>query len=299
MDIGLLSAFLGGMLALLSPCSALLLPAFFASTVGSGPRLYLHGLVFYLGLALVLVPAGLGVGAVGLFLATERELIVLIASLMLIAMGIIYFAGFGFDLSRWIPGFSKLQHRASGGKGLLKTLALGAVGGVSGFCAGPILGAMLTLAAVQGDAVSGGVLLAVYGAGMVVPMFVLARIWNRLGANGRSNLRGRTTKVFGRELHVVSILTGSLLIVVGVIFWLTNGLISAPQLVPIGVQDWLQRNSAALSSPMVDVAALVVLAVIVFWGWMRRGRKSAQKPTMPEELAPGQAQSKDEDRQES
>lgn len=272
MDIGLLSAFLGGMLALLSPCSALLLPAFFASTVGSGPRLYIHGLVFYLGLALVLVPAGLGMGAVGLFLATQRDLIVLVAALMLIIMGILYFFGVGFDLARWIPGMSKLQHRASGGKGLLKTLALGALGGVSGFCAGPILGAMLTLAAVQGDAVSGGVLLAVYGAGMVVPMFILARIWNRLGASGRNKLRGRTVKLFGRELHVISMATGILLIVVGVVFWLTNGLISAPQLVPLEVQDWLQQNSAALSSPLVDVAALAVLAAVVFWLWFRRGR---------------------------
>lgn len=280
MDIGLLTAFLGGMLALLSPCSALLLPAFFASTVGSGPRLYIHGLVFYLGLALVLVPAGLGVGVVGLFLATQRELIVLFASLMLIALGMLYFAGFGFDLSRWIPGMSKLQHRASGSKGLLKTLALGAVGGVSGFCAGPILGAMLTLAAVQGDAVSGGVLLAVYGAGMVVPMFVLARIWNRLGASGRSSLRGRTVKIFGRELHVISMATGILLIAVGVLFWMTNGLISTPQLVPIEVQDWLQQHSAVLSNPLVDVAALSALAAVVFWLWLRRGRNPEREAAL-------------------
>ncbi len=56
MDIGLVTAFLGGMLAILSPCGALLLPAFFASTVGAGPRLLLHGSIFYLGLLLVLVP---------------------------------------------------------------------------------------------------------------------------------------------------------------------------------------------------------------------------------------------------
>mgnify|MGYP003409320133 CR=1 FL=1 len=59
MDIGLVTAFLGGMLAILSPCGALLLPAFFASTVGAGPRLLLHGSIFYLGLLLVLVPLGL------------------------------------------------------------------------------------------------------------------------------------------------------------------------------------------------------------------------------------------------
>ena len=71
MDIGLLSAFLGGGLALLSPCGALLLPAFFASTVGSGPRLWLHGAVFFVGLLTVLVPLGVGAGAIGsVFLTT-------------------------------------------------------------------------------------------------------------------------------------------------------------------------------------------------------------------------------------
>ncbi len=37
MDIGFVTAFVGGTLALLSPCAALLMPAFFASTVGAGP----------------------------------------------------------------------------------------------------------------------------------------------------------------------------------------------------------------------------------------------------------------------
>lgn len=59
MDISLISAFVGGILALLSPCAALLLPAFFGSTVGAGSRLVLHGLIFYVGMLLVLIPLAL------------------------------------------------------------------------------------------------------------------------------------------------------------------------------------------------------------------------------------------------
>src|SRR5699024_9844443 len=80
MDIGLIAAFLGGVLALLSPCGALLLPAFFASSVGGGLRLGLHALVFYVGLVLVLVPLGLGVGALGSLFVTYRTTIVVVAS---------------------------------------------------------------------------------------------------------------------------------------------------------------------------------------------------------------------------
>ncbi|MDN6350582.1 MAG: cytochrome c biogenesis protein CcdA, partial [Yaniella sp.] len=43
MDIGFLTALIGGSLALLSPCGALLLPAFFASTASSGARLWAPG----------------------------------------------------------------------------------------------------------------------------------------------------------------------------------------------------------------------------------------------------------------
>ncbi|MGW5817282.1 cytochrome c biogenesis protein CcdA, partial [Streptomyces noursei] len=57
-DIGYLAAFLGGALALVSPCSALLLPAFFAYSLASPGRLLARTGVFYLGLATTLVPRG-------------------------------------------------------------------------------------------------------------------------------------------------------------------------------------------------------------------------------------------------
>lgn len=57
-DIGYFAAFLGGLLALLSPCSALLLPAFFAYSIDSPTRLVARTGVFYLGLATTLVLLG-------------------------------------------------------------------------------------------------------------------------------------------------------------------------------------------------------------------------------------------------
>ena len=69
MDIGLLAAFAGGALALLSPCAALLLPAFFASSVGARGRLIVHGVVFYVGLMITLLPVGIGVGALAALVA--------------------------------------------------------------------------------------------------------------------------------------------------------------------------------------------------------------------------------------
>lgn len=277
MDIGLLSAFVGGILALLSPCAALLMPAFFASTVGAGPRLLAHGAVFYAGLLLVLVPLGVGAGAVGALFVTHRQAIVLAASVLLVLLGIAQVLGFGFDPARLLPGVPGLQTRAHVATGWLKTLLLGAASGVAGFCAGPILGAVLTVAAARGDAVAAGGLLAVYGAGMVAPLLVIAALWGRIGARGRSILRGRVFTVLGRELHTTSVLTGLLVLGVGVLFWTTNGLVGAPELLPVEAQAWLQERSALLADPVLDVlVVLAVAAVVITVSFVRRRRARGQ-----------------------
>ncbi|MGO1562846.1 MAG: cytochrome c biogenesis CcdA family protein [Actinomycetaceae bacterium] len=270
MDIGLLAAFLGGVLALLSPCAALLMPAFFASTIGTGPRLFLHGGVFFAGLLLVLVPIGIGAGALGALFVTHRATIVAVASAVLVVLGVLQVLGLGFDPARLLPARTDLNARAASASGLLKTLLLGAASGVAGFCAGPVLGAVLTLAAARGDMLGAAVLLGVYGAGMVVPLLAIAVSWRRLGERGRRVLRGRTFTVLGRELHSTSVVTGLLIMGVGVLFWSTNGLVGAPALLPIGTQAWLQGRTAVLAHPVVDVVAVVLVAALLLVLWSRR-----------------------------
>jgi len=288
MDIGLISAFAGGVLAVLTPCAALLLPAFFASTVGAGPRLLLHGGVFYAGLLLVLVPLGVGAGALGTLFVTYRQSIVLFASILLVALGIAQLLGLGFDPARLLPGGQQLQSRAASKTGLAKTLLLGAAGGIAGFCAGPILGAVLTLAAARGDVISAGLLLALYGAGMVVPMFIIAALWRRLGTRGQRALRGRPVRVLGRELHTTSIITGMLIIAVGGLFWTTNGLVGAPELLPLSAQAWLQGSAAVLANPVLDVAVVLAVAasIITIWALRRRRALRVGRDEVPAEELP-------------
>lgn len=276
MDIGLISAFLGGALALLSPCAALLMPAFFASTVGTGPRLVLHGGLFYLGLLIVLVPLGVGAGALGALFVAHRQAIVLVASIVLIVLGAAQALGFGFDPARLLPG-PDLYTRAAARTGIVKTVLLGAASGVAGFCAGPVLGAVLTLAAARGDAAGAAVLLAVYGGGMVVPLLVIAGLWRRLGTRGQRFLRGRSFTVLGRQLHTTSVTTGVLIMGVGVLFWTTNGLVGAPELIPLGAQAWLQERAALLAHPLLDVGVVLGLAAVVLLLWARGRRASARK----------------------
>lgn len=274
MDVGLLTAFLGGALALLSPCAALLMPAFFASTIGAGPRLLLHVGVFYVGLLVVLLPLGAGAGALGTLFVTHRQAIVVAASVILIVLGALQALGFGFDTGRLLPGVD-LHTKAAQSTGLVKTLLLGAASGVAGFCAGPILGAVLTLAATRGDVFQAMLLLAVYGAGMVVPLLLIALLWRKLGPKGQRALRGRSFTLFGRQLHSTSFITGVLILSVGVLFWTTNGLVGAPQLVPVETQIWLQQRTSLLANPVFDIIAVVVIAAIILGIWAKGQRKKA------------------------
>ncbi|NJQ13801.1 cytochrome c biogenesis CcdA family protein [Streptomyces bohaiensis] len=273
-DIGPAAAFAGGALALLSPCGALLLPAFFATTVGAGPRLAAHGAAFYAGLCLTLVPLGIGAGAVGATLVGHRDTMVLLASAALVATGFLHAAGFGFDPARLLPGVRALQRRtATTPTGLLRSLLLGAAGGVAGFCAGPILGAVLTLAAARGDATTAGLLLAVYAAGTVLPLLALAALWHRLGERGRRRLRGRELRLGGRRLHTTSLATGGLIAGLGVYFWATDGLLNAPDPVPTAIQTWLQYGVTRWAGPLVDVLLVLLAAAVLLAGWALRSRR--------------------------
>ncbi|WP_432559907.1 cytochrome c biogenesis CcdA family protein [Granulicoccus sp. GXG6511] len=277
MDIGLVSAFLGGVLALLSPCAALLLPAFFASTIGSGPRLLLHGAVFYVGMLVLLLPLGVAAGVVGSLFLQHRQGIVIVASLVLIVLGIAQLFGAGFDVSRALPGVSGLQSRAGAATGLAKTFLLGIASGVAGFCAGPILGAVLTLAASRGNPITAAGLLAVYGAGMVAPLLGIAALWRTLGDRGRRALRGRSVTVLGRDFHTTSLVTGLLMIGVGILFWTTNGLVGAPELIPADTQAWLTQQAARASGPVVEVTVILLVAVALLVGWGLRRRRAADR----------------------
>src|SRR6266851_2612257 len=91
-------AFLGGVLSLLSPFSALLLPAFFAYAFTSKTQLLGRTLLFLAGLATVFFPLGLGASLVAALLLDYRDTTILIAGLMLIGFGLLELSGVGFSL---------------------------------------------------------------------------------------------------------------------------------------------------------------------------------------------------------
>jgi cytochrome c biogenesis protein CcdA len=223
MEVGLPAALVAGVLSLLSPCSALLLPSFFAYAFASPVAQLVRTTAFYVGLLLTLVPLGIGAAAASRLFYGHRDLLVTTAGWLVVAMGVLMVLGRGLR----VPFAGRLQtlaaRRTSPRAGLLSTVLLGAVYGLAGFCSGPVLGAILTMAATQETPFAGGVLLATYALGMALPLFLLALVWDRCDLGSRRWLRGRMLNLGPVQVHSTTLVSGVLLILIGLLFLRFDG----------------------------------------------------------------------------
>src|ERR687889_639883 len=199
-EVSFLASYVGGMLSLLSPCSALLLPAFFAYAFQSRRKLLAKTTVFYLGLAATLVPLGMGISAVSRLVYGERSTLITVSGTVIIALGVLQILGRGFDLGPLSRLVGRVRGESAGA-----TFALGAVYGFAGFCSGPILGAVLTVAASSGQVFRAASLLAVYALGMAAPLFLMAALWDRLDLGRRPWLRGRELSIGLLRVHITNL----------------------------------------------------------------------------------------------
>jgi cytochrome c biogenesis protein CcdA len=284
-EVGLLAAFAAGVLALLSPCSALLLPSFFAYAFASRSALLLRTLAFYGGLLTTLVPLGTGAGAASALFYGHRGLLIAIAGWSIIALGIMQILGRSFAM----PFAGKLQawsnrqsgKNAGGTATWASTVALGAVYGLAGFCSGPVLGAILTMAATQDSPLQGGLLLAVYALGMAAPLFLLATLWDRFELGRKSWLRGRMLHLGPITVHSTSLVSGLLFAAIGILFLRFDGTAGITGVLGLGdttdlefeAQRWITDVVSAVPGWAVP-ATIAVVAALVAW---RRSRPP--KPT--------------------
>ncbi|GAA3393122.1 cytochrome c biogenesis CcdA family protein [Streptomyces roseoviridis] len=265
--IGYFAAFLGGLLALLSPCSALLLPAFFAYSVDTRARLLARTGIFYGGLATTLVPLGAAGSFAGRLFYGHRDLLVAVGGWLIVALGVLQILGLGFASRRMSEVSGRIRPTTA-----FSVYALGLVYGLAGFCAGPILGSVLTVAALSGSPVYGGLLLAVYALGMAVPLFVLALLWERHDLGRRRWLRGRPIRVGRFALHSTSLLSGLFFIALGTLFLVFDGTTALPGLLSVDDSFAVEERVARLGRAVPDWALLVavVAAVAAVLAWRAR-----------------------------
>ena len=273
MEIGILTAFLAGIVSFLSPCVLPLAPPYLAYLGGTtldqisgekqaidprvARRVFISAVFFVLGLGTVFVLLGMGASAFGQILVRYKPEFAFVAGGIIYALGLHFYGlrsaiwvgivvalavvgmafltddgfarpGLWIDLI-WIAAISvglfalgrywqsdrlPILDREARFEGPQRAGSFGAsyvIGIAFAFgwtpCIGPILGAILSLAAQEETLMAGTALLAVYALGLGVPFLIAAAFIGPFLSWARG---------FRRHLGVVEKIMGLLLVVVGI-----------------------------------------------------------------------------------
>jgi len=221
-DVSPLVAFVAGFLSFLSPCVLPLVPGYISLMSGVSVEklkegdsqatraVALNAVLFILGFSLVFIAMGASASAVGSFLNQYRSILYKIAGVIIILFGV-----FLLGLLKIPALYREKRYQGEVGRSKASTFLLGlafAFGWTP--CIGPILGALLLLAATKETVTEGVFLLAIYSLGLGIPFFLTA-----LGLNKFLSFY----KGFRRYLQWVERFAGALLVVVGLLVF-TNQL---------------------------------------------------------------------------
>ena len=178
MNTTLSIAFLAGLISFLSPCVLPLIPGYisyisgtsFSKLGGKNKSLVIIKTIFFsLGFSSVFISLGLTASFIGNFFLTNSEIFKIIAGIVIIffslqMLGIINFKFMNKDIRIFTNQYSN-------------SLAFPfLVGAAFGFgwtpCIGPILGSILTLAAIEGNINKSILLLSFYSLGLAIPFII-------------------------------------------------------------------------------------------------------------------------------
>jgi cytochrome c-type biogenesis protein len=207
------AAFAAGIVSFVSPCVLPLIPGYlsFASGVGFDElvarprRVVAQTGWFVLGFAIMFALLGAGAAWFGNALLVHRRSLEIVAGAFIVFAGLIYA---GLPLPALLLMEKRLRFRREGG-GPLTALVSGvafAIGWTP--CIGPTLAGILTLAAGEGHADQGAVLLLVYALGLGVPFLAFGLAFTRaLGL----------ALVLRHHWRLVSLGSGTLLVAFGLL----------------------------------------------------------------------------------
>ena len=207
-------AFAAGLVSFLSPCCLPLVPGYLAtvsgvepSTLGRrvDPRVVGRSLVFVGTFSLLFILLGLGATAIGDFLFNNQPTLNKVAGLAIIAMGVLFVASvFVTRLNRDFRPQGLIERAGRGGP-----VVAGAAFAIAWTpCVGPALGAILGLASTQSGTAQGGLLLAVYSAGLALPFLASAIAFNAAS---------RAFGFFKRHYAAIQVASGLVLVAMGVL----------------------------------------------------------------------------------
>ncbi len=233
--LGILVAFGAGMLSFLSPCVLPLVPGYVSMVSGlsaaelesardqskASLRPLLRGIgLFVAGFTLVFTALGAAASGLGHLLGTDKQVLTTAAGAVVVVFGLVLVVG-ALPANVWTrtgslvtAGAGRLvqERRFPIRPSALGVWAAPVMGMAFAFawtpCIGPVLGAVLGLAATRSTLAGGVVLLIAYSLGLGVPFLLTGLAFGRL-----TSLYGRAR----RKLWIVHLIGGAVLVAFGVL----------------------------------------------------------------------------------
>src|SRR6202166_5153190 len=212
-----IAAFFAGLISFLSPCVLPLVPGYVSLISGAGVdelkssqgrlmrRVMMNSVGFILGFSVVFITLGAISTEIGQIAAQYKHTLAVVAGVIIILFGL------------HLTGILKIKAlysdtRLHNVKGSSTAWGAFVVGFAFAFgwtpCVGPILSAILYIAAAQNSVTKGIFLLSIYSLGLAVPFLLTS-----LGIERFLNFYGR----FRRHMHAIEVASGGLLIALGVL----------------------------------------------------------------------------------
>lgn len=237
-NVTLLAAFLAGVLSFISPCVLPLIPGYLSCVSGvtleemrgggtaftpspaARRKALIASIAFVLGFSMVFVSLGASATAIGAYLMERLSLLGKIAGIIIILFGLHMM---GVLHIGWLYAEKRVQ-TAKKPAGFFGAMVVG-IAFAFGWtpCIGPILAAILAVAAAQESVMQGVKLLAVYSLGLGVPFIATSLAINKFFA---ASARIR------KHYHTIEVVSGVFLVVIGVLIFTNRLTIIAQYLTP-------------------------------------------------------------------
>ncbi len=267
-ETSIAASFISGMVALFAPCCiTFMLPAYFAYTFKEKKSILLMTFIFFLGVATILIPIGLGVAYLASFFKGYHTQFFYLGGFFLLFLSLLSFSGKKLSLPfKQVPILK--NHDA------FSVYGLGLFSGLASSCCAPVLAGVLTLTALSASFYQALVLTLVYVFGMVFPLFLIAYFWDKGRLSDNKIIRGKvfTFNILGKEkrIHSTSLLSGTVFLLVGL---LVLYLAASNQIISVSPQQaqllaltvTVQAKILAVTSLFPDWAFLTILLVVIIF----------------------------------